>query len=71
MSSGPTLTGETCIEVTKRGYINMQYGVEDWCTYKGECKKYMMVFAEDVCIYCKHRKPLDIPAMLDKKFKER
>lgn len=71
MSSGPTLTGETCIEVTKRTYINMQFDVEDWCTYEGECKKYLMLFQDDVCLFCKYRKPLDIPAMINARLEER
>ena len=70
MSSGPTLTGQTCIEVTKEGYINLDYGVENWCTYKGECKMYRLIFRDDICLYCKHRHPLDIPKMIDARIKE-
>lgn len=72
MSSGPTLTGETCIEVTRKGgYINVQVGIEDWCTYKGECRRERVVFGEHLCDHCKYKQALDIPAMIDKKMKEK
>jgi hypothetical protein len=71
MSSGPTLTGDTCIEVTKKRYINIDFGPEQWCTYKGECKRRHLVFNQDeVCDLCKYRKPLDIPSMIEKRLKE-
>ena len=71
MSSGPTLTGDTCIEVTKKRYVNIDFGPEKWCTYKGECHRMNLVFDHDeVCTWCKYRKPLDIPEMIDKKLRE-
>ena len=71
MSSGPVGTGTTCIEVTKRGYVTIYFGIEDWCTYKGECKRYMLPVPADVCLYCKYRQPLDIPSMIDARVKEK
>jgi len=71
MSNGPTLTGDTCIEVTKTGYVNLNYETEDWCTYKGECKRYKLIFDRDsICLYCEYRKPLNIPEMIDRRIKE-
>jgi hypothetical protein len=72
MSSGPTLTGETCIEVTGRGgYVNVQVEVEDWCTYKGECRRDIVVFGKDLCYHCIYKKPVDVPALIDEAIKRR
>lgn len=72
MSSGPTLTGETCIEVTRGGgYVNVQVGIEEWCTYEGECRRDRVVFGEYLCDHCIYKKPVDVPAMIDRAIKER
>lgn len=66
MSNGPAAVGgSTCIEATKRHYINMKFTVEDFCTYKGCCERCDLVFHHNfVCELCKYRKPLDIPEMI-------
>jgi len=68
MSSGPTLTGETCIQSTKRKYINIKFTKNDWCTYKGHCR------IDDVlgdklttCMICVYCKKLSIPQILKEK----
>lgn len=72
MSSGPTLTGTNCIEATSRPYTNIDITENDYCTYTGHCQIARLVFhREDACIYCKYRKLLDIPAMIDQKLEER
>lgn len=70
MSSGPTLTGETCIEVTKKRYVNLKIGPEDWCSYPHECKRRNLIFPDSVCDHCKHKAPLDIPYLIESKLKE-
>ena len=71
MSSGPTLTGQTCIEVTKHGYVNVQVGIEDWCTYDGECCRDRVVFGDDLCDHCMYKKPVDVPALINEAIKRR
>ena len=62
MSSGPTLTGENCIEDIKRNYLTLTITKKSWCTYEGKCGKEDVVCSEiDLCLLCKYRKPLDIP----------
>lgn len=71
MSSGPVGTGSTCIEVTKRKYVNINFNQDLWCTYEGECPRYLLVFHRDeVCTMCKYRKPLDIPSIIEARKKE-
>lgn len=65
MSSGPTLTGQTCIEATKRQYLNFSVTKDDWCSYKGECLSKDLIYDQDkICLFCMHRLPLDIPHIL-------
>ena len=63
MSGGPTFTGgENCIQSTKRDYINIEFHRKDWCTYEGLCQKDDVPAASiDLCVFCKYRKPIDIP----------
>ena len=70
MSSGPTLTGQTCIEVTKKKYVNLQIGPEDWCSYPYECKRHNLIFPDTVCDHCQHKRLLDIPYLIESKLKE-
>ena len=49
MSSGPTLTGETCMEVVKKGRINIELTKKDWCTYEGICRYDRMVSRDCIC----------------------
>jgi hypothetical protein len=66
MSSGPTLTGQTCIEATKRDYINLEFSRQNWCTYEKICNKDDLICTSvDVCLLCKYRKPLDIPLIIE------
>jgi hypothetical protein len=66
MSSGPTFVGGDEKECKKRDfYLNVTFTVEDWCTYEGECLYDDLVSNHNViCLFCKHRKPLDIPEIL-------
>ena len=62
MSSGPTLTGESCIEATKRNYLTLNLTKKSWCTYEGKCGIEDVICSEiNLCLLCKYRKPLDIP----------
>ena len=66
MSSGPTLTGQTCIEATKKKYVHISISKDVFCTYTGVCHLENLVFErEQACLFCKYRKPLDIPWMID------
>lgn len=72
MSKGPTLTGQTCIEATKKKYLNINFSREDWCEYKGVCKRdHLVIDREEACMLCKWRKLLDIPKILDAALEER
>lgn len=66
MSSGPTLTGNTCIEVTKKQYLNANFEKKDWCGYKGHCRiDQLLTDHDEACLLCKYRIPLDIPKVLE------
>ena len=67
MSSGPTATGETCIQVTKRGRVNIELTKNDWCTYKGECKYDLIINKLCICWYCMWMQKFDVPAIIDDK----
>ena len=41
---------------------------KDWCSYVGECNEKLDV-NNDLCLYCKYRKLLDIPKMLNERKK--
>jgi len=72
MSSGPTLIGETYVTATKRVYLNIDFSIKDWCKYNGSCRiDDLLPTSIPVCLLCKYRKPLDLPAILDKKHEER
>jgi len=72
MSSGPVLTGDTCIEVTKKQYLNVNFSIEDWCSYTKHCRiDQLLTDHQNACILCKYRKPLDIPKILDRANKNR
>ena len=72
MSSGPTLTGQTCIEATKKQYLNVSFSREDWCSYKGHCRIDQMLADHNfACLLCKYRTPLDVPKFLEEKHNER
>ena len=49
--------------------INFSVAQSEWCGYEGECKK-DMAQVWDICFFCKYRKELDIPAMLEKAYEE-
>ena len=72
MSSGPTLTGETCLIATKKLYLNVEFSLDDWCNYKGYCKIGDVLPTQiPLCILCKYRKKLNIPQILDQHHKKR
>jgi len=60
---------DNVFNILAKPIINFSVGQDEWCGYKGECKK-DMTNAWDVCILCKYRKKLDIPAMMDKAYEE-
>jgi hypothetical protein len=64
MSGGPTYTGSS----TKcyGGWVSVQVTKDDWCTYDGECKVDKVVNRRDLCLFCKYRKPLDIPKLIER-----
>lgn len=68
MSSGPTFVGSDEKECKKRDfYLNMTFTMADWCIYEGECLYEDLVSNTNViCLFCKYRKPLDIPVILEK-----
>jgi len=67
MSSGPTMTGATCIEATRKSYINIGFDRSDWCSYSGgTCLIDNVITDKDaLCMLCKHRVSIDVPAELD------
>jgi hypothetical protein len=72
MSGGPTSTGETCIEVTKRGRVNIDLRVKDWCAYRFECEATEITTQEHtICWHCIYRRRFDIPEMIEKAKKEK
>jgi len=66
MSSGPTATGETCIEVTKRGRINIDIRRKDWCRYEGKCEVEITNGGDKTCDFCIHKARFNIPEMIRK-----
>lgn len=63
MSNGPTLTGSSeCYG----GWVSVKISRDNWCTYDGECKVDKVVNRQDLCLYCKYRKSLDIPDLIEK-----
>ena len=72
MSSGPTMTGSTCIEATKRHYLNFSLERKDFCTYSGQCKiDDVLMDPSSLCLFCKYKMFLDIPKRLDHHAKEK
>lgn len=71
MSSGPTGTGETCIEAIKRGRINIDITVKDWCAYRFECDATITTQEYNICWNCIYRRKFDIPEMIEKAKKEK
>jgi len=51
-------------------YITLDVKQEQWCKYKGKCKRHMAAHVQQasLCYMCKYRKPLDIAKMLDDKY---
>lgn len=44
--------------------LHIEIKQSDWCGYEGECKKDMANIV-DLCVFCKYKKDLDMPAILD------
>ena len=67
MGSGPTLTGAECVESTRKTYISVSFDRSDWCSYSGgTCLiDHVTMDKEKLCILCKHRVPIDVPAELE------
>ena len=51
-------------------HLNVSVSREEWCDYHEICKIDRNC-DRNLCIYCKHRKPLDIKLMLDLEYYER
>ncbi|MHA1817339.1 MAG: hypothetical protein ACTSX1_15160 [Candidatus Heimdallarchaeaceae archaeon] len=52
---------------TPTRHLNMKISKKDWCSKYRPGSLYCMVeqnLYTDLCLYCKFRKPLDIPGML-------
>jgi hypothetical protein len=64
MSSGPTYTGRA--SENYGNWVSVKISKDDWCTYDGECNVDKVVNRQDLCLFCKYRKPLDIPKMIKK-----
>jgi hypothetical protein len=43
---------------------------EVYCTYRGYCERERAVNRELLCLFCEHRKMLDIPAMIKKELEK-
>jgi len=54
-------------------HLNLELSIKDWCKKYKNGKLYCRIFdnwGRDLCLYCKHRKLLDIPDMLNNWEKE-
>ena len=48
-------------------YLNVKITRKDWCSYEGHCLVDRVITGyNDLCMLCKYRKPLDVPALLKK-----
>ena len=56
--------------IISKQYINLNLEKDDWCSYKGECLINNVLNHKDICYFCQHRLPLDIPAILKKLHKK-
>lgn len=63
MSTGPT-GANGHFKVIKRTNLNLTR--KDWCGYIYECKE-QLDSNSNLCDYCKYKKLLDIPKMLEAK----
>ena len=72
MSTDPTgLGNESCIEATRKKYINIGFDRSDWCGYDGDCLIDNMLFRKDeTCVLCKYRVPIDVPVKLNQKMRQ-
>lgn len=64
MSNGPISTGETCIDVIKKGRMNIKIIKKEWCGYKGECENEMILDGDKICWHCIYMKKFDIPQII-------
>jgi len=71
MSSGPTLTGGAN---KFQCHLNLRLSIKDWCRKYEENKEFCQIennWDRSLCLYCEHRRPLDIQRMLENCRKER
>ena len=73
MSTDPTgLGNDNCVSATSKKYINVNFDKSDWCNYEGDCLIDSMIFGgKDICMLCGYRLDLNVPAILERKMKER
>lgn len=74
MSTDPTgaESEEYCMQVLSTKYIRLELNREDWCRYNGECKISNVNILDNttLCLFCKYRKELDMPQLIDDASKE-
>lgn len=54
-------------EYNPKRHLNLKIGKKDWCSKYRPGSLYCMIdqnFDNKLCLYCKFRKPLNIPGML-------
>lgn len=63
---------KTCIEALNTQYIKVSFGRSDWCSYPIECPidNTSTYLPEELCLLCEHRRPLNIPEILNRIKKE-
>lgn len=73
MSTDPTgLGNESCVDSTRKIYINVQFDIRDWCSYDKDCLvNSLTIGKEEACMVCKYRKLIDVPKELREAMKER
>jgi len=58
------MSSVTYTETNKEGWVNLVLKKKNFCNYPGKCNIDKNI-SGDLCVYCGHRIPLDIPAMLE------
>ena len=65
MSKGPSGTSG---KYSPKRHLNLKISKKDWCLKYSSGTLYCRIdqnMDNDLCLYCKHRKPLDIQGMLN------
>jgi hypothetical protein len=65
MSKG--FNGVTDKEFQVKKYLRFKLTPKEWCSYPGICRINQLVTGEEhICDYCKYKKLVDIPDILDR-----